>query len=221
MIPSKLDLGRDVDSMIVQYCDARSLCNLTLLRKKKKSEEGEDDILEPVWQNLVYKRFRARGNILRAVGVQSWKLAYQTMSFRHKIPKGIYTEKHNTVFTFPSSSSGCESWVLLCHRANTSLRRNAILSDSVDNFVELRVCIQNICNGMISIPLDNKRFEMWSRKEGDQSLQRLFVKSVNNLGVNGLRKDLSIPDDHDVKLCPYESAVISIKVETKDLCNFI
>jgi hypothetical protein len=211
---SKKNLSRDVDCIIVSYCGARSLCDLTLLHKKKKSDILDEDILEPVWKDLVLKRWRMKGNVLRAVGAFSWKIAYQILAFRHKIPRGIFTEKHNTIFG-NSFSAGCESWVLVGHRSNTSLRRNVVTGDDIHNYenmIELRVCVQNVYNGLISIPLNNKNFEICCRSEEDQSLQHMIVNSVHNLGVNGLRKEVTASNDLDIKLKPFESAVISVGV---------
>ena len=207
---SKRFLGRDVDCIIVSYCGAKSLCNLIAL-KRTPAIEKDEDILDPVWKYLIEKRWRVRGNVLRAVGASSWKVAYQIMSFRHKIPRGIYTEKHNTIFG-STSSAGCESWILIGHQSNTSLRRNSVQNDLNSNFIELRVCVQNVYNGMISIPLDNSCFEMICRTEDDQSPQKMFVNNVYNLGVNGQRKEVNAETDFDIKLGPLESVVISVQV---------
>ena len=207
---SNRSLGRDVDCIIVSYCGAKSLCNLIALKKSAVFDKAED-ILDPVWKYLIEKRWRVRGNVLRAVGAVTWRVAYQIMSFRHKIPRGIYTEKHNTIFG-STSSAGCESWILIGHRTNTSLRRNAIENDLNNNFIELRVCIQNVYNGMISIPLNNQCFEMICRTEEDQSTQKMFVNNVYNIGINGQRKDVNTENEFDIKLGPLESAVISVQV---------
>lgn len=205
---SKKPLGRDVDSIIVSYCGAKSLCKLMSL---KRPCEIDGDITEPVWKYLNEKRWRVRGNVLRALGASSWKVAYQIMSFRHKIPRGIFTEKHNTIFG-STSSSGCEAWILIGHRSNTSLRRNGVVDDVTNNFIELRVCLQNVYNGMISLPLSRNNFAMICRTEEDQSLQKMCVNNVSVLGVNGVRKDISAESDFDLKLGPLDSAVLSVQV---------
>lgn len=207
---SRRSLGRDVDCIIVSYCGAKSLCNLIAL-KKSHAYDKDEDILDPVWKVLIQKRWRVRGNVLRAVGATTWRVAYQIMSFRHKIPRGIYTEKHNTVFG-STYSAGCESWVLIGHRSNTSLRRTSAQNDLNNNFIELRVCVQNVYNGMISIPLNNHGFEVVCRTEDDQTQQKMFINNVCNLALNGQRKEVSIEDDFDVKLGPLESVVISVRV---------
>lgn len=206
----KTSLGYDIDCIIVSFCGAKSLCKLSSLKKARPIDES-DDILEPIWKKLIERRWRVRGNILRAVGASSWKVAYQIMTFRHKIPRGIYTEKHNTIFG-STHSMGCEAWVLIGHRSNTSLRRNGLVNDLTSNYIELRVCIQNVCNGLLSIPLDRKQFAMICRTEEDQSLQKMCVNHVSILGVNGLRRESSSETDFDLKLSPLESAVVSVQV---------
>lgn len=207
---SRRSLGRDVDRIIVSYCGAKSLCNLIAL-KKSDAFDKDEDILDPVWKVLIQKRWRVRGNVLRAVGASTWRVAYQIMSFRHKIPRGVYTEKHNTVFG-STYSAGCESWVLIGHRSNTSLRRNTSQNDPNNNFIELRVCVQNVYNGMISIPLSSQGFEVVCRTEDDHKQQKMAIKNVCTLAVNGQRKEVSTEDDFDIKLGPLESVVISVRV---------
>ena len=207
---SRRSLGRDVDCIIVSYCGAKSLCNLIALKKADAFDKAED-ILDPVWKVLIQKRWRVRGNVLRAVGAPTWRVAYQIMSFRHKIPRGVYTEKHNTVFG-STYSAGCESWVLIGHRSNTSLRRNTSQNDPNNNFIELRVCVQNVYNGMISIPLSSQGFEVVCRTEDDHKQQKMHIQNVCTLAVNGQRKEVSMEDDFDIKLGPLESVVISVRV---------
>jgi hypothetical protein len=207
---SKKSLGRDVDCIIVSFCGARSLCKLGSLKKPNELDK-DDDILEPVWKCLIEKRWRARGNILRALGASSWKVAYQIMSVRHKIPRGVYTEKHNTIFG-STNSSGCEAWITIGHRSNASLRINGAPYNTTNNFIELRVCIQNVHNGLISVPLDTKNFAMICRTEENQSLQKMCITNVCVVGLNGLRKETSDEDNFDVRLGPLESAVIAVQV---------
>ena len=206
----KCSLGHDVDCIIVSFCGAKSLCKLSSLKKACHLDEN-DDILEPIWKTLIERRWRVRGNVLRAIGASSWKVAYQIMTFRHKIPRGIYTEKHNTIFG-STHSMGCEAWILIGHRSNTSLRRNGVVDYQASNYIELRVCIQNVYNGLLSIPLDRKNFAMICRTEEDLSLQKMCVNHVSILGVNGLRRETSSESDFDLKLGPLESAVVSVQV---------
>lgn len=134
------------------------------------------------------------------------------MSFRHKIPRGIYTKKHNIVFG-SCFSNGVESWISVNHMQNTNLRRSNIDgSDNNNNVIELRVCIQNICNGLISVPLDMNSFEMRCRSELDQTIQQqLTLKSVQNIGINGNRVEVS-EIKSDVKLKPLDSVVLSVQI---------
>lgn len=79
LLAKKIILGYDVENIIASYCSAKTLCNLESLRKKNLSEIDSENVLEATWKVLVNKRWRLRGNILRAVGASSWKVAYQVI----------------------------------------------------------------------------------------------------------------------------------------------
>jgi hypothetical protein len=177
-------VGSDIDRAILSYCGAKSLCNLSILNKLSLSEQTQK-LIDNQWKVLIDQRWRLKATAIRNVGAPSWKVAYQILSMRKTIPRGIFTEKFNTIFG-RGRTFGCSSWILVSHRPNTTLRR-VVVQGGECTIIDLRLCVQNICSGFIAIDASkHSSFEVTYRSE-DGSLHRAPVLDTRVIALNGKR----------------------------------
>jgi hypothetical protein len=136
-------------------------------------------------------------------------MAYRLMTWKHRVPRGIYTEKHNIVFA-EGKGVGCECWILLAHRTSTRLRH----IDGVNNSIELRICIQNITHKVLSVPLNGPSFEILCRT-GTHDVDDLPVSKVKAVALNGQKiQELTTQKTKKsrIELNPLEFVVLSLEV---------
>jgi hypothetical protein len=170
-------INEDSLSIVLTFCNAKSLCNLAQTCRKfylattdnSPSDKSIDSsrrkdsptnvrytpgyteclIFEEVWKYLCIKRWRIDERICRRLGTTSMRNVYRMLSHRIFLPRGRYTEKHNYIFAKAKREGIC-GWSLVGHTANARLR-----SDPSHNFhvIDLRIGIQNAHHGLVAIDI--------------------------------------------------------------------
>eukprot|EP00600_Ochromonadales_sp_CCMP1393_P001031 CAMPEP_0174984402 /NCGR_PEP_ID=MMETSP0004_2-20121128/17702_1 /TAXON_ID=420556 /ORGANISM="Ochromonas sp., Strain CCMP1393" /LENGTH=218 /DNA_ID=CAMNT_0016236807 /DNA_START=653 /DNA_END=1309 /DNA_ORIENTATION=- len=145
------------------------------------------------------------------------------------MPRGRFTEKFNYVFG-NAFENGIAMWILVAHGSNAMLRRDS----STHNVIRMRVCLQNVDRGLLSInlaadssassPLVNTRLPFPAisveclPNEEDQSddcdgdilpTRNLRLECVNGLPIDNTSQTTTCDECH---LGPLEFAVLSFEV---------
>jgi len=79
-------IGSDVWFQILDNFDAYTLCQINTLSKKANNQP----LGEFVWKKLCVRRWKIKEKVKRTIGASTWKTAYQIMSWRQRLPHGIY-----------------------------------------------------------------------------------------------------------------------------------
>lgn len=199
-------LGNDLINVIASYFNSQALCRWVRLSKKTNTVGGN---MDSIWQYLCHKRWREHPRIRNIVGAATWKMTYEIMSSRRKIPRGGFTDRHKFVGAF-GRRAGCEAWVLIAHSPNTRLRSMELTRPT--QVIELRVCFQNISHSIVHLNLCSDTFEMEVRHPD----KKLVVFDSQCIARNGSKIYSSQHSEQQVSLQQLEFAVISMKISCPD-----
>ena len=179
----------------------------------------EDDVVfEDAWKELLLNKYRENDNILKVIGTNSWRTGFSLLSWRKRMPKGVYTSKHNIVFGH--GKFACESWLLIAHTANTRIHTNNTTTGNGQNYIELRLCLQNIELDQCFINLDRMNIQVYTRSQDTDDTDTPLIANkaynINMIAYNGNKyitdtnKKSNIPNI--IKLLQYQFIVLSFRV---------
>ena len=179
-------LPPDVLDVVLSYLAARSLCNLSTLNRQWQFDL--DTQMDRIWRDLVARRWRPQlKHLRRTLGAANFKVAYQILVFRRRMPKGAFTEKHNKVFGL-GHASGLVSWALVHHGAESRLQRRRGTA-----FITLRLCVQNVHHMELTLPLDRQGYEVQLRSEDESTIVVPVLGQPRIVAVNGVRTATPTP----------------------------
>lgn len=214
-VPEVLELlVRDGRLEIFSFLTARDWWSMRTMNKRSCRSIQTDNRLDEFWKVLVTRRWNENfvDKVLRVIGAQSWSMAYEVMSLRHRMPRGSYTERHHAQFGH-SRQDNCDVWILLGHRPNTKTQRlRGSVSD--ERSIELRLCVQNVYNGVQHV--DICKIAVYLNTEDLKSFIRCKCLDAKVIALNGVRTSASFINDLDrpriVALKQLEFLVVSIQV---------
>ena len=181
----------------------------------------DDNIFEDAWKELLLYKYRENDNILKVIGTNSWRTGFSLLSWRKRMPKGVYTSKHNIVFGH--GKSACESWLLIAHTANTRIHTNNTTNTTGNgqNYIELRLCLQNIDLDECYINLDRINIQVYTRNQEhtDDTDTPLIANKAYNTNIIAYNGNKYITDSNIksnipniIKLLQYQFIVVSFRV---------
>lgn len=188
--------------LVMMFLDFIGMCRVSCTSKSLHQYASS----EYHWHNLALRRWNIIFSMKRILGAETWKIAYYIMSFRQRLPKGLYTEKYNKVFG-RGRSNGVDSWILLGHRSdsfNPPLTWNGEQMTSL----EIRVCIQNILYSKLKLNISNSIKVVIYNEHSE--LYEIVIKETSIRALNGIRTSLISEDE--IELNPSDFIVISIIV---------
>ena len=167
------DLPTELIHHIYSFFDIASLGNMAQVNCSGiLSESASSNI---VWESFVLRRFGTdhhQNHHNPTNRNHQLKEAFRTMSFCNRIPKSRYTSTRKPIFAKSGGGKHCNpvsSWVLLSHTPNCQTRRFPVAQydhnmegerrndHSLDRFIELKVCLQNVKSNRGSITVDIMR----------------------------------------------------------------
>ena len=176
-----MPLSEDEASGVLSFLGAHALCVLSAVNRKWQFQCA--DFLDQFWKKLVEKRWKLRGNLLRSLGAASWKFAYQILTFRRRMPRGVFTDKKNIPFG-RGNLDGCLTWILVAHKADSRL----CVVNPTTNSITMHVCIQNVYLSNVVVALSEQTFGTNLRCD-DNSVEKLSIlRPPQLLAKNGSKK---------------------------------
>jgi len=178
-------LPHDVLDIVLSHLGARSLCTLSMLNRKWQF--NLDSQLDRCWRELVARRWHLpMKHLLRTLGAVNFKVAYQTLDFRHRMPRGHLTEKHNRAFG-RGSAPGIRVWILIHHGAESRLQRSVTSTGAGTPCITLRLCIQNVHHAALAVPLERQAYDVQLRSEAEPTVAAPLLGPPRVVAVNGIR----------------------------------
>lgn len=135
------DLDEHVLLLILDYCAPEDLRCWTRTSRECRDHRAT----ERAWRNTVQRRWRVQSFKFspRVFGGENWRMAYEAMEGRRRMPRGRFTQKHNIAFAH-GARRGLEAWVTLKHREDCMLRELRVSGERRIKAVELRLAVQNV-----------------------------------------------------------------------------
>jgi hypothetical protein len=205
-------LGDDLALEICSYLLGSELRALT--RVWRLLATSRSILFDELWRGLCYKRWKVSDRILRIVDASCWREVYRALDVRNLIPDGKYSGKSVINFGRGCSPSKASIWFSLGHGTNAILRPRIHGSTSW-HAVEGRLCIQNLFNEVIQLPLTSQLtcIKAFASEELENDL--LLTADYRPIAING---SLVFPtnnvDDNKTELIlnPLSYAVISFTI---------
>lgn len=149
--------------------------------------------------------------MIKVLGAPSWKEAYRIMSKRFQLPSGKYTEKRHVVFG-KGRAAGVDVWVLVQHSSNAKPVQRTNRNGEVIRVVELRLCVQNVCNVQALVQISSTRLLSHG---GERHESSLAIDEISLIARNGKQVPREVIGEDGwgfVELRANEFAVVSCAV---------
>ena len=204
MFSKNIPLSEDETVSVLSFLSANALCALSAVNRKWQFQSAV--LIDQCWKKLVEKRWRLRGNLLRSLGAATWKIAYQILTFRRRMPRGFFTEKKNHPFG-RGIQDGCLTWILVAHKADSRLR----VLNPTTNCITIHVCIQNVYLSNVVVSLSEETFRTNLRCE-DNAVEKLSIlRPPQLLTKNGIKN--SIEKEHTaIHLHALQNVVVAVDI---------
>lgn len=175
-------LGDDLALEICSYLIGSELRALT--RVWRLIAVSRSILYDELWRDLCYKRWKVSDRILLAVDANCWREVYRALDVRNLHPDGKYSGKSVINFGRGHSPSRASIWFSLGHGTNAILRPR-LLGSTLWHAVEGRLCIQNLFDETISIPLSGKLtcIKAFASEELEDDL--LLTADYRPIAING------------------------------------
>lgn len=194
---------------ILQYLLPRDLTEIQRVSKKMNNA-----ILDEYWEWIVRRRWNSHALTKKNLSVATWKQAYQLLASRNQIPEGKHSGKLQNIFAQGSHSGLASSWIMINHGNNATLRAS-VLHRSQWNLVEVRLCLQNLADSIITLPLDSSAVKIFAFHSDELNDDELLTSNFRCLAINGHIQppiDTTKPRPTSLVLNPLDFAVVSFSV---------
>lgn len=196
---------------ILQYLLPRDLREI---ERASKSMNNAVDVLDGAWEWMVRRRWNSQALTKKNLSVARWKEAYQLLSSRNQIPEGKHSGKLQNIFAHGYRSGLASSWIMINH-GNSAILRPSVLHRSQWNLVEVRLCLQNLFDTVISLSLNSSAVKILAFHSDELNDDELLTANFRCLAINGQLQppiDPTQPRPSSVVLNPLDFTVISFSV---------
>jgi hypothetical protein len=188
--------------------------DLNEIESVSKSMNNAVDVLDGAWEWIVRRRWNSQALSKKNLSVTRWKQAYQLLASRNQIPEGKHSGKLQNIFAQGFRSRLASSWIMINH-GNNAILRSSVLNRSQWNLVEVRLCLQNLFETIISISLNSSAVKILAFHSDEVNGDELLTSNFRCLAINGQLQppiDPTKPRQSSVVLNPLDFTVISFSV---------
>jgi hypothetical protein len=165
----------DVWSQVLNFLDAQSLLQAAMGAKILQGARSDE-----LWYSLSHRRWRVALSMKRVLGVTNWQGAYRLLAKRQKVPRGVFTEKHNKCYG-AGRSRGIDCWLFIKHSSSS---RPYVTKSGVP-VIYVRLCVQNVNN--VAFLFRPSSIETAFRTESIDIYEPLTLLSSRIVAFNGLK----------------------------------
>lgn len=188
--------------------------DLSEIESVSKSMRNAVDMFDGAWEWIVRRRWNSQALTKKNLSVSRWKQAYQLLGSRNQIPEGKYSGKLQSIFAQGFRSGLASSWMMINH-GNNAILRPSVLHRSQWNLIEVRLCLQNLHNSIISLSLNSSAVKILAFHSDELNDDELLTSNFRCLAINGQIQppvDATKPRLSSIVLNPLDFTVISFSV---------